>query len=215
MPAYLRGKVRDQLSFVRVSTTQQVWYGFKTKDFAGISGVSQADIGALGHFEIAALPQGAIKFFAANSPKPPRVKKTVTKNPTVEQQGSVSSYCSVQMLDQAQNAGWDLVQRGRGVSLTANARSTTVGAKLTGGGIYVFPMNTKTATDNAEALGLLRPTQMGDAERDRSFSGSSKPRPAKVAKALDNGTFSSFCSSDALSAALQAGYSLLEAEFIY
>lgn len=211
MSSYTRGKKREKLTFVKVSLTQALYYGFKTKDLASISGVSAGDLVALGHLEVAGLPAGRITILGANSPKPPRVRKVVNKTPGANVQASVSTYCGVNAIATAAAEEWQLVNAGRGVHVSNNARTVTVGAKIQGGGYYLFPMNAADATQYATALGLELPTNLSATERSQAFSGTSYPKPAVIKISTAQGTFSSFCSHDAIDAALESGYELVKA----
>jgi hypothetical protein len=210
MSAYTRGKTRDKLTFVKVSKTKELFYGFKTKDLTSLSGISAGDLTALGHKEAGALTVGAITIIGANSPKPPRVKKVINKKPNAAQQGSVSSFCGIDSLGTAATEGWQVVDGGRGVKITNNSRTKTVGAKIEGGGLYLFPMNANDATTFAAELGLVLPDNISDSERAEAFSGTTYPRPAVLGKATVDGNFSSYCSYDKISEALADEYEIIK-----
>jgi hypothetical protein len=215
VPAYLRGKFRDILTFVKVSN-QGLYYGFKTKDLSAIAGIGAADVTALGHLAVAALPNTRIAVIGANSPKPPRVRKLLARNPAADQQGSVSTFCGIDNISTALAEEWELSNGGRGVAIS-NRRTISVGARLSNGGIYIFPMNSVDANAYAEELGLILPGSLSSAERGKAFSGTNKPKPAIVSKALTNGKFTSFCSTDKLDDVLAGsetvtGYSLVKPE---
>ena len=215
MPAYLRGKVRDVLTFVLVSN-QGLYYGFKTKDLSAINGIGTADLTALGHLDVTALPATRIAVIGANSPKPPRVRKTINRNAGANEQKAVSTYCGINSISTALAEGWELINGGRGVTISNN-RTITVGADLESGGIYLFPMNANDVATYAAALGLQKPENLSLIERAQAFSGTSKPKPAIVSKQLTNGTFRSFCSASKLDDALGSeptagGFSLVRAE---
>jgi hypothetical protein len=211
MPSYTRNKKREKLTFVKVSLTQALFYGFKTKDLASLSGVSADDLIALGHLDAAGLPATRITIIGANSPKPPRMRKIVNKTPGANVQASVSTYCAIDKIATAAAAEWQLVNAGRGVHVSNNARTVTVGAKIAGGGYYLFPMNAADAASYAETLGLELPTALSGVERAQAFSGTSYPKPAVIKIATAAGTFSSFCSHDAIDLALSVGYELVKA----
>jgi hypothetical protein len=207
MPSYTRGIERNILTFVKVST-QNAYYGWKTKDLANISGVSTSDVAALGHLLPSSLPAGALGFLAANAPKPPRAYKKLTNTPSPSVQQGCSTYCGIDSLATAQAAGWDIVSGGRGVSIR-NSTSITLGARLSNGLIYVFSKNAADATAIATELGLILPANMSAAERGRAFRGASKPRPAKVSKPSGaRGRIHSFCSDDKLDDALAVGWTI-------
>lgn len=210
MPSYTRGVRRDKQSFVKVSRTTNLYYGFKTKDLTALQSVSLTDLVALGHLTVAALPSTRITIMGANSPKPPRVRKILTTTPTVSTQESASTYCGVDAISTALAAGWNLVNGGRGIKVTNNARTTTVAAKIEEGGYYLFPMNTADATAYAATLGLVLPGSLSASERANAFSGSTFPRPHKLSKNLTAGTITTFCSYDNVDDALAAGWEQLK-----
>lgn len=217
MPTYTRGQLRDQLTFVKV-TSLNIFYGFSTKDYASLAGagLSTGDLQTLGHTASGALPESAIKIIAANSPKPPRARKIINPRPTAQQQRAISTFIGIDSINAAETLGFRLVNSGRGVTLTNNERTKTVGADLRTGGLYLFPMNAVDANQYASQLGLQLPEQISAGERDRAFSGASRPRPAKIKLDLGaGGSFSSFCSYDALNNALSSGFQLVTPEVIY
>jgi hypothetical protein len=215
MPAYLRGVLRDVLTFVKVGNGG-LFYGFKAKDLTAIPGVGAADVTALGHMSVTSLPATRIAVIGANSPKPPRVTKTLVRRPSATVQGSTSTFCATDKISAALAEGWQTTNGGRGVMIS-NGRSITVGARLASGGIYLFPMNSVDATTYAATLGLILPANLSATERSQSFSGTNKPKPAIVSKSLPNGSFRSFCSFDKLDDALAGegvgtGFALLKGE---
>ena len=141
MPGYTRGQLRDKLTFVAI-TPNVLYYGFSTKDFASIAGLalSQSDMNSLGHLEAAAVPNIGIRIIAANSPKPPRMKKVINARPGPNQQGDASTYCAADAIRTAESAGWKFVKPGRSVTITNSNRTWTMGADLSNGGLYLFPM---------------------------------------------------------------------------
>jgi hypothetical protein len=211
MPSYTRGKKREKLTFVKVSANQALYYGFKTKDLTTLANISTADLTALGHLDAATLPATRITIIGANSPKPPRMRKIINKTPGANAQASVSTYCAIDKIATAVAEEWQLVDAGRGVHVSNNARTVTVGAKIEGGGIYLFPMNAADATTYAAALGLELPTTLSATERAQAFSGTTYPKPAVIKIATTSGVFSSFCSHDSIDSALAAGYELVKA----
>ncbi len=217
MPGYLRGQLRDNLIFVAVSPNI-LYYGFSTKDFPGQAGLglSQGDMDALGHLTPAAVPNTGIRIIAANSPKPPRMKKVVNARPGRNQQGTASSFCATNSVKTAEENGWKFAKPGRAVTITNNDRTVTVGASLTNGGLYLFPMNGGDAEAYADLLGLQLPAQISTTERSRAFTGTSRPKPAKVKLQLPDGSdFSSFCSSANVDNALNNNFQLVKPEIEY
>ena len=219
MPSYLRGQERDLLRFVKVYSDGNLYYGFNTKDFASLSGygLSQQEIDVLGHLALDAVPQAGILIFRANSPKPARVKKVINRNPTAEQIGNASTFIAGGQLRAASAEGWKLAVDGRGISLASNARHLSVIADLEGSdGLYAGSLNKNDYDTYGQTLGLQTKADITtQTDRQKVFSGSSRPRPPVVAKELDNGsTFTSICSASALSDATSDanGFSLLKAE---
>lgn len=217
MPAYLRGQPRDEPVAARaVSATANTFYGFKRKDIENVQGINRTDVSALGHFTLTALPQGALTFYRATSPKPPRVTKVATRNPNSTQQGSVSTFLSVGSERTAINAGWNLVSGRKVVNLKITARYLTAIALLSDGTFYCFPMNIDDFGSFGADLGLIAPNTITTAtERARLVMGCSRPRPARVGRQVGNGgKFSSFCSFNSLDSALAAGFYFISGELI-
>lgn len=217
MPPYTRGQQRDVLTFVAI-TDNILYYGFPTKDFAGISGlgITQGDLTALGHLQPATVPTNGIRIIAASSPKPPRMKKVVNARPTATQQGNTSTFCGVNSVRTAEEQGWKFVKSGRSVTVSNNNRTWTMGASLEDGGLYIFPMNPVDADAFAEILGLQRPAQISSEERRRAFSGTSRPRPTKMKYRLPNGeTVNAFCSSRYVDNALSNNWEITKPEVRY
>lgn len=217
MPSYTRGKKRDQLRFVAI-TDNVLYYGFNTKDFAGEAGlgITQADMNALGHLEAAAVPGVGIRIIAANSPKPPRMKKVVNENPGPNQQGDASTFCAPGSVRTAETAGWKFVKPGRSVTITNKPRTWTMGAELSNGGVYLFPMNPQDAEAYGDLLGLKRPTQINSTDRQKAFSGTSRPRPARMKLDLPGGgSVNAFCSTLNVDNAITAGWQLTVPEIEY
>lgn len=199
MPSYTRGVLRDNFVAVRCfSATANTYFGFKTKDFSSIPNVDASDVQALGFTLPEAIPNGGLLFLRANSPKPPRARKVILKNPTVAQQGSISSYFSVENTSEVLAAGWTISKAALPVSLRATTRFTTAIAKVSNGAYYCWNMNTADFAAYSDALGLLSATNITSAaERARLVRGASLPRPAKAVRKFDDGkTFSSFVSFD-------------------
>lgn len=187
MPSYTRGQLRDNVTFVKISNTQEVYYGFNTKDLAAVAGISEGDLsGNLGHLDSVA--PNALVIVRATSPKPPRVRLVVNANPDVNQQGSVSTFCAVDKLNLALGAGWQLAKRGNGVSLANNARTIGAVAQLSNGLLVVTPMNKNDFDQYRTELGLQGPTQIQASERDRLVFGASRPKAGQAKKTLDRGT---------------------------
>jgi len=230
MPNYLRGVERGVLTFVALNENN-MFYGFTTRDFTEIPGITQEDLDALGHRNeifhdaldiIYALPN-KLAVFGANSPKPARYKRIINRNPTAEQIGSISTFISqgLTFASAASARGWKFLSPARGVSLAANNRTTTALAQLSersAAGFYGFPMNTADFELYEDELGIFSKAELSSLERSRSFTGASRPKPPKVVKQLGNNRkITSFASSgDALTSALvDFGWELLKAEVTY
>ncbi|MDJ0661573.1 MAG: hypothetical protein QNJ42_19110 [Crocosphaera sp.] len=212
MPPYTRGRARDQLTFIQMPGGL-LYYGFNTQDFASTAGLglTVADLATLGHLDASQVPANGIRIFAANSPKPPRVKLVINRRPTASQQGDTSTYCAPANLRQAEAEGWKFAKSGRAVTITNSNRTWTMGVNLEGGGIYLFPMNPIDADAYADVLGLQRPPQISAAERQKAFSGSSRPRPAKVKLEIaGQSTINAFCSSERIDNALSNQWQLVK-----
>ena len=221
MPSYLRGQERDLLRFVKVYPNGELYYGFNTKDFASLTGygLTNTDIQALGHLALENVPDTGILIFRANSPKPQRVKKVINKNPTAEQVGNASTFVAAGKLKEASAQGWKLATDGRRISLVSNSRTTTAVADLEASqGLFATSMNKNDFDTFGEILGLKsKSTITTDAERQRVFTGTSRPYPNIVGKVVpggNGGSFRSICSASALTTALNDtnGFSLLKAE---
>lgn len=217
MPSYLRGKKRPNIKFVHPHAGVLL-YGFKPKDYTGVVGISAADLTPLGWIDAAAIPAGSITILGANAPKPQRMKFKMNSNPSASVQGSASTYCDYGSIKNAIAAKWEPIGSTRGIRLSNNLRTKTVGAKIdVSGALYLFPMNAADAGSFATELGLQQPETINAADRAKAFSGTSRPRPAKVGKVVDNttgATFSSYCSYDALDTALTAGYQIIASEVL-
>jgi hypothetical protein len=199
MPEYTRGKQRDQ--DVAVLLFKGVYYQFKTKDLSKVPGVGEGDLAVLKHVKIGndggGIPKSSIVFLRANAPKPPRVSKQLSKEPTV--QGSISTFCAPDALSASLRAGWNLVKPGRAAGAQIGPKSVTAIAKLSNGVLYGFSLNKRDFETYKTPLGLEGPESLTtDAERQKLVIGSSLPKPGKAKLKLENGSdFSTFCSHDA------------------
>lgn len=211
MPSYTRGKSRDNLVAVKLEGNS--YYQFLTKDLAAVNGVSEGDLGLLGHIKLGegggTLPAGAIVFLRANSPKPPRVRKKITGT-----QGSVGTFCAVEALKNALRGGWNLSKGAITVSVRATgSRTVTAIAVISNGALYAFPMNKADFETYKEPLKLQGSESITtDTERSKLVSGSSLPKPGKAKLVLSTGSvFSSFCSHDA---PLSNGFTRISSEVV-
>lgn len=215
MPAYTRGQLRNRIRFVAIN--DKLLYGWKTKDLAAITGISENDLATqLGHLDAtaAAAVVGGVMVTGANSPKPGRVTKKFPAAPT-SQAASVGTFLAYDKMAAANAAGWSLTKRARGVSLTANVagkRSVSAVAELSNGLLYVFPLNKDDFDLVAADLGLQSATQISAAEAKLLVSGArSKPGVAAIEDAT--GALSTFFSTDSRETALAAGFSILSDEY--
>lgn len=217
MPSYLRGKKRPDLKFVHPSTGVLL-YGFKPKDYQNVVGITAANLTALGWIDAAAIPAGSITILGANAPKPQRMRFKMNANPSASVQGSASTFCDYPKIKDAIAAKWEPIGSNRGVRISNNLRVNTVGAKIdASGSLFLFPMNAADAASFNAELGLVLPANIKDADRAKAFSGTSRPKPARVSKVVDNttgATFSSYCSYDAIDTALTAGYQIIQSEVL-
>jgi hypothetical protein len=213
MPSYLSNKPRDQFTYVLVAGNN-VYYGFKTKSITQVTGVTADDLVALGHLDPTAVPQGGLRMLRAQAPKPPRAKKTVKRNPSVSEQGSVSTFYGLGRETQVTAAGWDLLNGARAASLTANARTISAIARLSNGMYYVFPLNTEVFNAYASQLGLVSPATINTAtEEAKLVRGASRPRPGRAIKELNGGgTLNTFFSTDAFETVRQNGFKVISKE---
>jgi hypothetical protein len=215
MSSVQRGKLRDVETYVQVSATQEVYYGFFTKDLSAIAGISAADVTALGHLTPAGVAaiSGAITFFGANAPKPAKFKKVLNRRPGAGVQGSVTTFgdgTTTASVLAAAGAGFKKIKDIRPCTFRNDARAVTVGIKLSGTtGIYIQTINAADVTAYATELGLMLPGSLTASERERCFRGSNTNRPAKVQKVVNNATVTMPVSSDKLSDAIDAGWSLV------
>jgi hypothetical protein len=216
MPSYTRNKKRENMVFVAVNPV--IRFGWKSKDLASISGISQSDLtNDLGHTAQSSITgSGLILVVGAQAPKPARVTKKLS-NASVLQQQSVSTFCAHDKLATALGKGWNLSQNRRSVTLrasNASRGSLTAIATLSDGTFYCFPMNKADFEAYSAELGLDKSTKItNENERNKLVSGSSKPRPGRASKRLDDGSsFSSFYSTGTDVAA--ADYDILSEEVI-
>lgn len=218
MPPYTRNVKRDKLVFVPVNA--KILFGFKTKDFASLGGISSSDITALGHLtaESASTQSGKILVIGASAPTPPRVTKRL-ENAAAGNQRSASTFCSSTSLASALNAGWTLSKQGRGVLLKAASASRgtlTAIATLSNGAKYAFPMNAADFNQYGAALGLESSAAITtDTERNALVRGSRVPYPGKASIELgDGGTFTSFFSTSKAGDLGEAGFNQLTEEVV-
>jgi hypothetical protein len=187
---------------VKVVKGQEIYYQFNSPDLSKVVGVSSSDLAELGQINLsdaAKVPAGAIIFYNANAPKPPRVTKQLSKSgDTSPKQQSVSTFCSVEALTGALGKGWSIAKPGRGVSFSNTQRTVTALAKLSNGVRYAFPMAKADFETFGSTLGLENATTItSDAERAKVVRASTLPKPGRASIVLEDGsTFSSFYSSD-------------------
>ena len=227
MPAYLRGKDNSILRFVRIDDAKPIFYGWKTKDLSSLTGVSESDITLLGHKTPAqmSVTAGSIGVIGANRPKPARVKKTLIRRPAAGQQGTVSTFIGGDALADWEvllQAGWEVVEPSKRVTITDNDRSQTVGATCSNGAIYCFSMSKTVPEVVLTDLLLFSAAELRlQANAKKCIVGSSKPRPPRVTKdAIVNpagGTYDAhtFCSVDAYENALENGWLPADGELPY
>lgn len=208
MPTYLQNQTRGLLRFVKVRKNRLLYYGWKTKDLAASTVLTEADVTALGHKTAIAVEgiAGAIGILGANRPKPARATKKA-ENYSWNEQGSASSFVDADSYAAALSAGWN-IGKAKGVSITSNSRTVTMGAQVEGNGFYLFPVNAGDAPAYAAELGLFLPAQLTESDRAVAFTGTSKPRPPRVKKGSTGA--STFCSYDAIDSATSNGWTVLD-----
>lgn len=213
MPGYLRGDLRQTLTFVKV-INPNLYYGWYTKDFASQPNISAADLTALGHITAESMQANtaAICILGANRPKPPRATKILNNNPDAASQGRASTFYSVGSEGTALAAGWKLSSSLEVVNVKNSARSKTVAVKLSKGGHYAFSMNAADVASYGDDLGLILPTSITANERASLFSGATRPKPPRVQKTVGTTKFSSFCDPSKLDDLLAAEWSQLDPE---
>lgn len=217
MPAYTRGSVRDNLTFVKINPI--LMYGWKAPDLAAKLGIDAVELDTdLGHMDAPtaqAIP-GAILITGANSPKPARVVKRDRTAP-INQTASTSTYISFDRSAAATAAGWTLSGFARGVSLTANLpsnRSVTAIAELSNGLLYAFSLNQADFTLVKTPLGLKDASQVTSVNERRRLATGARTYPGKCSRAEGTGTLSTYFSTDAETTAVAAGFSILRPERI-
>lgn len=215
MAATQRGQSRNELVFVLIN--QVFAYGWKTKDLAAITGISEADLASqLGHMSPtqASAVANVIMVTGANSPKPARVTKKLA-NATTTQQGSIGTFIAYNKMAAANAANWSVGSRARGVSLKANVagqRTVTAVAELSNGLLYAYPLN-KADFDLVSAdLGLQSAAQVSSTEFLKLATGC-RSKPGRAAIEDGGGVLSTFFSTASRDAALTAGFSILEDEY--
>jgi hypothetical protein len=217
MPAYVRGTPRNNLTFVRVND-YPLLYGWRAPDFSSFTGITAADITALGHLTAvgAAAVPNRIMILGANSPKPARVTKKLSPGVTTER-GSVSTFCAYNQGAAAVAAGWATSRGAKGVSVkpaAAGRRSQTAVAELSNGVLYAFPLNSSDFAIAAADLGLQSAGQISATERKRLATGMSKTRPGKAAKEDSDGLFVTYYSTASADTAATAGWDILSSEVV-
>jgi hypothetical protein len=218
MPAYTRGKKRENLVYVDIN--QYCFFLFKSKDLSSLSGISTSDVTALGHKTEASVSADTtrIRIIGASAPKPPRATKKLS-NAAAGTQQSASTFCGYSSIATAQVAGWKITKTRRSVSLRAASAlrgSLTAIAELSDGSHYCFPMNKADFDSYGASLGLKTAVTITTAtELGKLVAGSSIPRPGKASIELATGSsFSSFYSSDKRSDAASAGFSIMSEEIV-
>lgn len=217
MPAYTRGRTRDVLTFVKVNPT--FCYGWKAPDLAAAIGVSSADlVTELGHMDAvtANALTAALLVTGANSPKPHRVKKTIS-GAALNQAGSVSTFMAYDKAAAAAAGGWTMAKRGYGVRLTASTapvRRVTAIAELSNGAHYAFPMDKGDFATFGGDLGLQAAEQMNTALERQFLVTGSKTKPGKCSRQVANGTFSSYYSTASKDSVVGLGYNIDSDELI-
>jgi hypothetical protein len=199
MPVYTRGRLRDKPTFVLLFNAPiNIYYNWNAKNIAGLAGVTTDEVTTkLGH--LYSVADSTIVIVGASSPKPPKVKKILNRNPTAEQQGSVSTFAARGSLNSAITGGWRLVNGGRTTSFRNDARSVTALAGISNGAVYASPMNAADYASYKDHLGLIDPASITTpGERNVIVRGASRPKAAHAFKVLaDGSTVNGYYSPDA------------------
>lgn len=214
MPGYTRGVLRDNLVYVAVNS--DLYYGFQTKDFAALTGLTTAEMTTqLGHTEGAAVPSTSWRIIGARAPKPARVKMVLNANPSSASiQESASTFCAYNKLTTAMDNGWKLIKQAKPVTLTSNSRTITVAAETSSGLLVCEPKNAADVAAYKDILGLQTPDQLESHERKICVMYSSMPKATRVTKKLETGkSITMPCSYDSLDDAFTDGWTLLRGEF--
>lgn len=174
------GRIKDKIGFVAV--TSQIQYAFKTFDIASVSGITAADLTAIGHSY--AVPQTGIIALAINAPKPPRGSKKVTG---IAGRGSVNTFVAYDKIAAANAAGWAVsMKSARDIGNIGSTPLTTIAiatlSAASGGALYSFPMRTADFSARSQALGLTAASTTANSasERVKVIEGASYPRPGKA-----------------------------------
>lgn len=197
MPSYTRGVALDQLRFVKPVKNSTIAYGWKTKDFSAVAGITAADVKLLGHLEATAL-KTLKPVFRANRPKPARVKKIAARSNSPTVQLSVSTFCDADALAAALKGGWSLVKQSQAVG--GGGGRARLAVVTTSGVKYAWSMNSKDFDTYAKKIGAE--TNISAAERLDLVRGISAPRPTKMELVIAGGdkaadsTYSTFVSDD-------------------
>ncbi|MFP4298674.1 MAG: hypothetical protein ACLFT0_12540 [Spirulinaceae cyanobacterium] len=206
MPSYTRGVALDQLRFVKPLKGSLIAYGWKTKSFGSVTGITDKDITPLGH-KLADALKGLVPVFRANRPKPARVKKIAARSNDPNIQLTVSTFCDADALPTALKSGWTLVKGsqsvGGGGGRARLAVVTTAGVK------YAWSMNTKDFETYGKLIGAE--TTISAADRVNLVRGLSAPRPTRMklllsAKDTPDATFSTFVADSKVADLMAAGW---------
>lgn len=206
MPVYTRGKPLDQLRFVRPVKNSTLAYGWKTKDFTSVAGITAKDITPLGH-KLADALKGLIPVFRANRPKPARVKKIAARSNDATIQLTISTFCDADALPAALKAGWSLVKASQSVGGGGNrARLAVV---KTSGVLYAWSMNSVDFEEYKTLIGAE--ATISAADRLNIVRGLSAPRPARMKLLLTekdkpDATYSTFVADDKVNDLAAAGW---------
>lgn len=165
--------------YVKISASTTWLYGFRTP-------LDAAERTALGQTDVGASTTGVI--FGVNSPKPARLRKTLSSG------RSSTSYCDYNSQTSAIAAGWKLVKPATARVFRATNRSVPVYVSVAAGNInfkYVWQMR----KDLYDAIATDRPTlKILDASTetdpfDLVYGALTKPPRAKKEGAIDRITF--------------------------
>ncbi|MEC4806682.1 MAG: hypothetical protein SAJ12_09010 [Jaaginema sp. PMC 1079.18] len=183
MPSYTRGVPLDKTRFVKPVKNSTIAYGWKTKNFSAIAGITEKDVKLLGHKDSTQL-KGLKGIFRANRPKPARVKWVASRSRDPKIQLTVSTFCDADALGPALNGGWSLVSTAKTVG-GGGGRSRLAVVK-TSNTLYAWSMNADDFAAFGASIGVE--AAISGAERLNLVRGVSYPRPTVMETIVSNTT---------------------------
>lgn len=210
MAIYTRGKARTVQRAVRCN--QLIYYAFNTYNLAEGTGITDADLTAVGHKTLNTIPAGASAIFGMQAPRAARFRKKIGTQPVLGQRGSCTTYgngSSKTGIAAAAAVGWKLTRPVRLAVPRATIKSKTVGVKLESGIIYLqaVPRQDLAETEVVAALGLILPESFTDADKRKAIQGTKAMAPLRVTRILEGGATQTLpCSHDKMADAAELGF---------